>query len=66
MTSVRRFLATLDPIYLLRAVLTVAGKALTRLWGRDVMLYVGGVSFFALLAVFPGLPLSPRERGSSK
>lgn len=58
MTSVRRFLATLDPIYLLRAVLTVAGKALTRLWGRDVMLYVGGVSFFALLAVFPGLALS--------
>lgn len=58
MTSVRRFLAALDPIHLLRAVLTVMGKALTRLWGRDVMLYVGGVSFFALLAVFPGLALS--------
>ena len=40
------------------AVLKVAGKALTRLWGRDVMLYVGGVSFFALLAVFPALALS--------
>lgn len=36
----------------------MAGKALTRLWGRDVMLYVGGVSFFALLAVFPALALS--------
>ncbi len=32
-------------------------KALVRLWGRDVMLYVGGVSFFALLAVFPALAL---------
>lgn len=29
-----------------------------RLWGRDVMLYVGGVSFFALLAIFPALALS--------
>ena len=33
------------------------GLALSRLWGRDVMLYVGGVSFFALLAVFPGLAI---------
>jgi len=32
-------------------------RALVRLWGRDVMLYVGGVSFFALLAVFPALAL---------
>lgn len=32
-------------------------RALIRLWGRDVMLYVGGVSFFALLAVFPALAL---------
>ncbi|HYE42246.1 MAG TPA: YihY/virulence factor BrkB family protein [Caulobacteraceae bacterium] len=35
----------------------VVGRALVRLWGRDVMLYVGGVSFFALLAVFPALAL---------
>lgn len=35
----------------------VLGRALVRLWGRDVMLYVGGVSFFALLAVFPALAL---------
>lgn len=31
--------------------------AFARLWGRDVMLYVGGVSFFALLAIFPALAL---------
>lgn len=37
--------------------LAVLGRALRRLWGRDVMLYVGGVSFFALLAVFPALAL---------
>lgn len=40
-----------------RLLLSVLGKAFTRLWGRDVMLYVGGVSFFALLAVFPALTL---------
>jgi membrane protein len=33
--------------------LGVLWKALLRLWGRDVMLYVGGVSFFVMLAVFP-------------
>ena len=38
-------------------VLGVLGRALARLWGRDVMLYVGGVSFFALLAVFPAVAL---------
>lgn len=38
-------------------VLRVFGKALLRLWGRDVMLYVGGVSFFALLAVFPAVAI---------
>jgi membrane protein len=32
-------------------------RALKRLWGRDVMLYTGGVSFFALLAVFPALAI---------
>ena len=35
----------------------VLGKSLARLWGRDVMLYTGGVSFFALLAVFPALAM---------
>jgi membrane protein len=37
--------------------LKVLGRALGRLWGRDVMLYTGGVSFFALLAVFPAIAL---------
>jgi membrane protein len=37
-------------------VLTVV-RALTRLWGRDVMLYTGGVSFFVLLAIFPALAI---------
>ena len=36
---------------------SVLGKSLARLWGRDVMLYTGGVSFFALLAVFPALAM---------
>ena len=35
----------------------IALKALLRLWGRDVMLYVGGVSFFAILAVFPAVAI---------
>lgn len=47
----------LDPIHWIREVLRVLGLAFSRLWGRDVMLYVGGVSFFALLAVFPGLAI---------
>ena len=40
-----------------REALRVTGKALARLWGRDVMLYTGGVSFYALLAAFPTLAL---------
>ncbi len=40
-----------------RQALRVTAKALTRLWGRNVMLYTGGVSFFALLAAFPTLAL---------
>ncbi|NGM48207.1 YihY/virulence factor BrkB family protein [Caulobacter sp. 602-2] len=47
----------LDPIHWVQEILRVLGLALSRLWGRDVMLYVGGVSFFALLAVFPGLAI---------
>lgn len=31
--------------------LSLAGRAFALSWGRDVMLYTGGVSFFALLAV---------------
>lgn len=40
-----------------RSVLSVLNKAFRRALDRDVMLYVGGVSFFALLAVFPALSL---------
>jgi len=47
----------LDPTHWVRETLSVLGKALGRLWGRDVMLYTGGVSFFVLLAVFPGLAI---------
>lgn len=47
-----------DPLYLLREGLRVLRKALSRLWGRDVMLYTGGVSFFVMLAVFPGLAIA--------
>ena len=35
----------------------LVGKAFARSWGRDVMLYTGGVSFFALLAVFPAIAI---------
>lgn len=41
-----------------RAWLRVTRLSFQRLWGRDVMLYTGGVSFFALLAIFPALALS--------
>ncbi len=37
--------------------LRVFWRALGRAWGRDVMLYVGVVSFFALLAVFPAVTI---------
>lgn len=46
-----------DPAHWLRLTLLIVGRALRRLWGRDVMLYVGGVSFFAMLAVFPALSI---------
>jgi membrane protein len=35
----------------------VSVRAFRRMFGRDVMLYTGGVSFFALLAVFPALAI---------
>ena len=37
--------------------LNTLAQALSRLWGRDVMLYTGGVSFFSLLALFPTLAI---------
>ena len=48
---------TPHPYRLARETLRVAAKALSRLWGRDVMLYTGGVSFYALLAAFPTLAI---------
>lgn len=47
-----------DPLHLTRESLQVIGRALSRMWGRDVMLYTGGVSFFVMLAVFPGLSIA--------
>lgn len=47
-----------DPLYRMREASRVLGKALSRMWGRDVMLYTGGVSFFVMLAVFPGLAIA--------
>lgn len=46
-----------DPLYWLRLAISALGRALIRLWGRDVMLYTGGVSFFSLLAIFPALAI---------
>ncbi|MFN4287101.1 MAG: YihY/virulence factor BrkB family protein [Brevundimonas sp.] len=37
--------------------LRLMGRSFRRVWGRDVMLYTGGVSFFALLAIFPAIAL---------
>jgi membrane protein len=37
--------------------LGVVRRALGRLWGRDVMLYTGGVSFYSMLAGVPGLAI---------
>jgi membrane protein len=50
-------LSDFDPVHWLRVGLATFGRALTRLWGRDVMLYTGGVSFFSLLAIFPALAI---------
>ncbi|MFZ5721862.1 MAG: YihY/virulence factor BrkB family protein [Pseudomonadota bacterium] len=46
-----------DPVHALRVGLTILAKSLSRLWGRDVMLYTGGVSFFVMLAIFPALAI---------
>ena len=42
---------------LLRTSALLARRSFMRIWGRDCMLYTGGVSFFALLAVFPALTI---------
>src|SRR3954464_2216342 len=60
--AMQRFITRLraihwDPLYWIRVSAQTLGRALTRLWGRDVMLYTGGVSFFILLAIFPALAI---------
>ena len=42
---------------LVRAAALLARRSFMRIWGRDCMLYTGGVSFFALLAVFPAITI---------
>jgi membrane protein len=46
-----------DPVHAFRVVIQTLIRALVRLWGRDVMLYTGGVSFFIMLAIFPALAI---------
>jgi membrane protein len=46
-----------DPSNWAFAAAQVAVKAFRRLFGRDVMLYAGGVSFYALLAAFPAIAI---------
>ncbi len=48
---------TWDPAHWARLSLRTIAKALTRLWGRDVMLFTGGASFFVMLAIFPALAI---------
>ena len=46
-----------NPTHWVQAVVQVAGRAWHRSQGRDAMLYIGGVCFAALLAVFPALAI---------
>ena len=46
-----------ETLTVVRASALLARRSFLRIWGRDCMLYTGGVSFFALLAVFPGLTI---------
>ena len=41
----------------MRGAMLLVRRSFLRIWGRDCMLYTGGVSFFALLAVFPALTI---------
>src|SRR5271170_1687437 len=50
-------MAAMTPLGLTRVGLGAIRRALRRLWGRDVMLYTGGVSFYAMLAGFPALAI---------
>ena len=46
-----------ETLTFVRGAALLARRSFMRIWGRDCMLYTGGVSFFALLAAFPGLTI---------
>jgi membrane protein len=46
-----------ETLTFMRAAALLCRRSFLRIWGRDCMLYTGGVSFFALLAVFPALTI---------
>jgi membrane protein len=53
----RRWRWDWDPLHASRILVQTLIRALVRLWGRDVMLFTGGVSFFIMLAIFPALAI---------
>jgi membrane protein len=57
MPSPSDFSVMINPGHWLMATQRVGFRSLGRLWGRNVMLYTGGVSFFALLAAFPAVAI---------
>lgn len=46
-----------ETLTFMRAAAILARRSFLRIWGRDCMLYTGGVSFYALLAAFPALTI---------
>jgi len=50
-------IAKLISQFSLFAIARLCARAFGRAWGRDVMLYTGGVTFFALLAMFPAIAI---------
>ena len=46
-----------ETLTFMRGAMLLVRRSFLRIWGRDCMLYTGGVSFFALLAVFPALTI---------
>lgn len=53
----RIFTSNYNPTQWAVVAVRLIGRSLSRMWGRDVMLYTGGVSFFALLAGFPAIAI---------
>ncbi|WP_254600856.1 YihY/virulence factor BrkB family protein [Caulobacter sp. S45] len=52
-----RTLSPEETLTFMRGAMLLVQRSFLRIWGRDCMLYTGGVSFFALLAVFPALTI---------